>query len=481
MLEKARRVVIRGVGMVSCLGVTSSSTWARLLENKCGIGLLDRKIAKIHGPSPCHIGGSVNNEALESRWSDLLSDQSRFRGFEKQIDRRAMSRTSILGMLAAQEALKQSGWLPQDSQTSSLRDYSSFDDASYRAGTYFSTGLEGIDEIITSQARVNKKGYSGMGAHVLPRTLANMPVAHISRAWGLRGPTMSCSTACASGLHSIGEAFRMIQYGEADMVLAGASEAPLSAWSLMAFSRIRALSMETKEEIASRPFDSSRDGFVMAEGAAAVVLESWPPKNPLMSSSQPPIAEVLGFGRSADAFSLVSPEPSGDGAFRCMKAALDDAGIESLEELGHINCHATSTPVGDVIELSAVARLLSSYKRRSSNASPIQVNSIKGHLGHSLGAAGAIEAVYSALAAQNGVCVANRNLDKPISPDEVIKTLEHTGEKEVARKMTENLFENITFEADHEWGKRSTRRLVLTNSFGFGGTNGCLLLSNWIE
>ncbi|VUZ40134.1 unnamed protein product [Hymenolepis diminuta] len=219
----------------------------------------------------------------------------------------------------------------------------------------------------------------------------------------------------------------------------------------------------------------------MAEGAAAIVLEAWPPKNSSTSSSQSPIAEVLGFGRSADAFSLVSPEPSGDGAFRCMKAALDDAGIESIEELGHINCHATSTHVGDVIELSAVARLLSSYGKRSANASPIQINSVKGHLGHSLGAAGAIEAVYSALAAQNGVCVANRNLEKPISPDEVIKVLENTGDKEMARKMTENLFENITFEADHEWAKRSKRRLVLTNSFGFGGTNGCLLLSNWVE
>ncbi|VUZ40135.1 unnamed protein product, partial [Hymenolepis diminuta] len=258
IMEKTRRVVIRGVGMVSCLGVTASAVWTRLLGNETGIGVLD---PKMHGLSPCHIGGTVNDEALESRWRELLADQSRLRGVEKQISRRAMSRTSILGMLAAQEAVKQSGWLPQDSQTPSLRDYSSIDDISYRAGTYFSTGLEGIEEIITSQASIDKKGYPGMGAHVLPRTLANMPVAHISRAWGLRGPTMSCSTACASGLHSVGEAFRMIQHGEADMVLAGASEAPLNAWSLMAFSRIRALSMETKAEIASRPFDSSRDGF----------------------------------------------------------------------------------------------------------------------------------------------------------------------------------------------------------------------------
>lgn len=172
----------------------------------------------------------MNSDALESRWNQLVSDQSRLRGVEKLIDRRAMSRASVLGMLAAQEALKQSGWLPSDFETSS-RDYSSLDDISYRAGspchcilysfkssyktdwysagTYFSTSLEGIEEIMTSQARINKRGYPGMGAYVLPRTLANMPVAHISRAWGLRGPTMSCSTACASGLHSIGEAFRM--------------------------------------------------------------------------------------------------------------------------------------------------------------------------------------------------------------------------------------------------------------------------------
>ncbi|KAM7541166.1 hypothetical protein Aperf_G00000034527 [Anoplocephala perfoliata] len=476
MLEKARRVVIRGVGMMSCLGVTASANWSRLLKNECGIGILESSIS---GTGPCRIGGSVSSNALEARWSQLMSDQSHLRGVEKVIDRRTMSRASVLGMLAAQEALKQSGWLPSDSEISS-RDYSSLDDISYRAGTYFSTGLEGVEEILTSQARIDKRGYSGMGAYVLLRTLPNMPVAHISRAWGLRGPTMSCSTACASGLHSIGEAFRMIQYGEADMVLAGASEAPLNTWSLMAFARIRALSSEAKAELASRPFDISRDGFVMAEGAAALVLEAWPPSKSSLSPPQPPIAEVLGFGRSADAYSLVSPEPSGDGAFRCMKAALDDAGVNSLDELGHINCHATSTPLGDVIELSAVARLLSSYGKRHT-AFPIQVNSVKGHLGHSLGAAGAMEAVYSVLAAQNGVCVGSRNLEKPISPDEVISTLKHIGDVDASRMMAQNLFENISFEADYEWAKRSKRRLVLTNSFGFGGTNASLLLSNWVE
>ncbi|EUB63820.1 3-oxoacyl-[acyl-carrier-protein] synthase, mitochondrial [Echinococcus granulosus] len=477
MLEKSRRVVIRGVGLVSCLGVTVSENWMHLLRNDCGIGLLDGNCAG----GPCRIGGRVNNGAMESRWRLLEEEQAFLPGVERQIDRRAMSRASVLGMLASQEALKQSGWLPQHSG-SPPRNYSVLNDVSYRAGTYFSTGLEGVAEILSSQARVDRHGYAGMGAHVLPRTLANMPVAHISRAWGLRGPNMACSTSCASGLHSIGEAFRMIQHGEADMVLAGAAEAPLNPWSLMAFSRIRALSMETQAQRASRPFDAARDGFVMAEGAAALVLESWP--SPTSSSAQPPIAEVLGFGRSADAYSLVSPEPSGDGAFRSMKAALDDAGIDSLDELGHINCHATSTPVGDVIELSAVARLIATYGKRS-HSEPIHVNSVKGHLGHCLGAAGAVEAAYSAMAAHHGVCVGNRNLERPISSAEVVEILKHGSNEKTARSVAQRLFENISFDSDRDWAERTEnngrRRLVLTNSFGFGGTNASLLLSNYVK
>ncbi|VDM18971.1 unnamed protein product [Hydatigera taeniaeformis] len=477
MLEKSRRVVIRGVGLVSCLGVTTSENWLRLLNNDCGIGYLEADCVG----GPCRIGGKVNDEAMESRWRSLKEEQSFLPGLEKHIDRRFMSRASVLGILASQEALKQSGWLPQQSDSPS-RNYSAFGDASYRAGAYFSTGLEGVAEILRSQYRVDKCGYAGMGAHVLLRTLANMPVAHISRAWGLRGPNMACNTSCASGLHSVGEAFRMIKYGEADMVLAGAAEAPLNPWSLMAFSRIRALSLEAEPERASRPFDAARDGFVMAEGAAALVLEAWPSRT--SSLVHPPIAEILGFGRSGDAYSLVSPEPSGDGAFRSMKAALDDAGIESLDELGHINCHATSTPVGDAIELSAIARLLATYAKRNGSA-PIQVNSVKGHLGHCLGAAGAVEAVYSAMAAYHGLCVGNRNLERPISSSEVVKVLEHGIDKATARSLARRLFENISFDSDRDWVKRTEnsgrRRLVLTNSFGFGGTNASLLLSNHIK
>ncbi|KAL5112949.1 3-oxoacyl-acyl-carrier-protein synthase mitochondrial [Taenia crassiceps] len=476
MLEKSRRVVIRGVGLVSCLGVTVTENWARLLKNECGIELLE----DICADAPCRIGGKVNNEAIESRWRLLEEEQAFLTGVERQVDRRAMSRASMLGMLASQEALKQSGWLPQHFSSPS-RNYSAPDDVSYRAGAYFSTGLEGVAEILSSQTRVDKRGYAGMDAHVLLRTLANMPVAHISRAWGLRGPNMACSTSCASGLHSVGEAFRMIRYGEADMVLAGAAEAPLNPWSLMAFSRIRALSTEMQAQRASRPFDAARDGFVMAEGAAALVLEAWP--SPISSPSQTPIAEVLGFGRSADAYSLVSPEPSGDGAFRSMKAALDDAGVEFLDELGHINCHATSTPVGDAIELSAVARLIAAYGRRG-GSTPIHVNSVKGHLGHCLGAAGAVEAVYSAMAAHHGVCVGNRNLERPISTTEVAEILERS-DKKTARSVAQKLFENISFNSDRDWAKRTEnngrRRLVLTNSFGFGGTNASLLLSNYVK
>uniref|UniRef100_A0A5K3FMG6 beta-ketoacyl-[acyl-carrier-protein] synthase I n=1 Tax=Mesocestoides corti TaxID=53468 RepID=A0A5K3FMG6_MESCO len=477
MQEKYRRVVVRGVGLVSCLGVSVAETWGRLLRNECGLRPLEDAISVVGFNGPCRVGGSVSDQAIDERWQELENDQASLPGLAGRTDRRSMSRACVLGILAAHEALQQSGWLPD--HNSSSCDSSRLNQISFRAGTYFSTGMEGVSEILRSQALMDERGYAGMGAHVLLRTLGNMPAAHISRAWGLRGPAMTCNTACASGLHSVGEAFRMIQHGEADMVLTGACEAPLNSWILTAFSRIRALSLEPDAQRASRPFDAARDGFAMAEGAAAMVLEAWPlPGSP---SCQPPIAEILGFGRSSDAYSLVSPEPTGDGAFRSMKAALDDARIDSLTDLGHINCHATSTPAGDTTELAAIARLFAAYGTQH-HQTQVQVNSVKGHLGHSLGAAGALEAVYCALAAKHGICVANRNLERPPSPDEIARVLERTTKKDEAKEISEMMFEKISFGAEPNWVRKGgRRRLVLTNSFGFGGTNASLVLSNWVD
>ncbi|KAL7061686.1 hypothetical protein AAHC03_01601 [Spirometra sp. Aus1] len=485
-IRHSRRVVVTGLGLVTCLGIGVQSNWTRLLKNECGIrGLTGEDLL-----GPCRVAGTLPPGVLEQTVSRIVEQQASLRGLERQLDRQAMSRTSMLGIVAAHEALQQSGWLPPFDQLSH-RNFAAEDRASCKAGTYFSAGLEGVEEIVNSLCLMQKKGYRGMGAHVLPRTLPNMPVGHISRAWGLRGPTMSVNTACASGLHSVGEAYRMIQYGEADMVVAGGCEASVLPWTLAAFSRIRALAVgyNDQPELASRPFDSQRQGFVLSEGAGALVLEAWPTPTHLLAAlhgrtpDHQPLAEIVGFGRSADAYNLVSPEPTGSGAFRSMKAALDDAGLHDLDQVEHINCHATSTPLGDVIELAAIAQLMEHYPRAASTPR-IAINSIKGHVGHCLGAAGAVEAVYSVLAAKHARAVPNRNLEKTVTSEEVGDVL-RLGREEGGWKtnqQAELLFTRAFMPTRSSVAldlRPNARRMVLTNSFGFGGTNASILLSSW--
>ncbi|VDL88670.1 unnamed protein product [Schistocephalus solidus] len=484
-MHHSRRVVVTGLGLVTCLGSGVQNNWTSLLKNECGI----RKLTGEDCVGPCHIAGTLPPGVLEEAVSRIMEQQASLRGLERQLDRQAMSRTSLLAIVAAHEALQQSGWLPAPNQTSP-RNFATEDQASCRAGTYFSAGLEGVEEIVKSLCLTQKKGYRGMGAHVLPRTLSNMPVGHISRAWGLRGPTMSANTACASGLHSVGEAYRMIQYGEADMVVAGGCEASVLPWTLAAFSRIRALALDYNDQpkLASRPFDSQRQGFVMSEGAGALVLEAWPTPLHLLDAlhrrtlDHQPLAEIVGFGRSADAYNLVSPEPTGSGAFRSMKAALDDARLHDLNQVEHINCHATSTPLGDVIELAAIAKLLEHYPR-SASAPRIAINSIKGHIGHCLGAAGAVEAVYSVLAAKHARAAPNRNLEQAVTPEEVCKLGHKVGRRE-ADNQAELLFTRTFMPTQSRVAmdsRSNTRLMVLTNSFGFGGANASILLSNWVD
>ncbi|TNN12803.1 3-oxoacyl-[acyl-carrier-protein] synthase [Schistosoma japonicum] len=363
----------------------------------------------------------------------------------------------------------------------------------YRAGVYFGVGMDGPIEVMNTSSGILTKTYSTIGPHALTRTLGNIPAGIISRIWGLRGPCMTVNTACAAGLHCIGEAYRMIQNNEADLVVAGACESPLNAWTIAAFCRLRALCTQCNDtpEQASRPFDSLRKGFVLSEGAAAVVLQAWPPPTDFLLQSfeelPKPIAEIIGFGRSGDAYHLVAPDSTGSGALRSMLNAFNDSKLTDLNEIGHINCHATSTTVGDLVELSAIAQMFGECFT-SQNHSPIVINSIKGHLGHCLAAAGAVETVYAALSVNRSLICGNLNLHNPISDYELMEHLKSNPKYVSSIFFIEkcmDLFKNYAVLPKHNemqvtWPS-NRRRIAMVNSFGFGGTNGTLLISEWTD
>ncbi|CAH8586509.1 unnamed protein product [Schistosoma rodhaini] len=469
-----RRVAITGLGVCTPLGFSVSELWANLLQGSCGISKTLDEFSFL----PSHVFGSIDDRKLEEQKSLVESEVYKSCVLDISNDWRSVSRASALGIIATCEAFKQVKWKAN---------------SGYRAGVCFGVGLDGPNEVMNTSSGILSKKYSTIGPHALTRILGNMPAGIISRIWGLRGPCMTVNTACASGLHCIGEGFRMIQNNEADLVVTGACESPLNAWIIAAFCRLRALCTQFNDtpEKASRPFDSLRKGFVLSEGAATVVLQAWPPPDSFLVESfietPKPIAEVIGFGRSGDAHHLVAPDATGNGALRSMLNAFKDSKLEHFSQIGHINCHATSTPVGDLTELSAIAQIFGEYFTPQYHT-PVVINSIKGHLGHCLAAAGAIETVYSALSVnQNRIC-GNLNLHNPISIYELMEVLKSNSSSSTNISFNEkciDLFKNYAVLPRHDeiqvaWPD-SHRRIVMTNSFGFGGTNGTLLISEWTD
>ncbi|CAH8853721.1 unnamed protein product [Trichobilharzia szidati] len=432
-----RRVAITGVGVCTPIGCGVPDFWTNLINGFCGISKTHDGFSFL----PSRVAGIITDRDFEEQKCLVNSSLKETWKVDISSDWKSISRASALGVIATHEAFRQVKWKMN---------------SGYRAGVYFGVGMDGPSEVIDTASGILTKKYSGVGPHALTRTLSNIPAGVISRIWGLRGPCMATNTACAAGLHCIGEAFRMIQNNEADLVVAGACEAPLNPWTMAAFSRLRALCTQFNDtpEQASRPFDSQRKGFVLSEGAAAVVLQAWPPPDDFLRESfdEPPtpIAEIIGFGRSGDAHHLVAPEPTGNGAFRSMLNAFKDSKLESLNQIGHINCHATSTPVGDRVELSAIAQLLGEHLIHRDT--PIVINSIKGHIGHCLAAAGAIETVYAALSVNKGVICGNLNLHNPISNDELMEVIQmnrnsHTDSSFVQKCI--NVFNSATVLPKH--------------------------------
>jgi 3-oxoacyl-[acyl-carrier-protein] synthase II len=411
MASERRRVVLTGVGLVSPLAVGTGATWEALLAGKSGIGPITRFDASRHD---CRIAGEV-------------------KGFDPAlyVDKKDVKKSDAFihyALAAAQFALDDSG----------LR----IDEANGdRVGVIVGSGIGGLPLIEKMHGILLEKGPDRVSPFFIPGLIVNMAAGQISMRWGARGPNSAPATACTTGLHAVGDAFRQIQLGYADAMIAGGSESVLTPLALAGFASMRALSTRNDEpEKASRPWDRDRDGFVISEGAGIVVLEEL---EQARRRGAPIYAEVVGYGMSADAHHISAPHPEGDGAVRVMREALRDAGLQP-EAVDYINAHGTSTSLGDLGEVKAIKRVFGAHAYR------LAVSSTKSSTGHLLGAAGGLESGILALAIRDQVLPATLNLDHPDEGCD-LDFVPHT--------------------------PRPARLDVgLTNSFGFGGTNGAIIM-----
>jgi 3-oxoacyl-[acyl-carrier-protein] synthase II len=415
-----RRVVVTGLGLVSPLGCGSELAWSRLLSARSGLAALPEWAAVL----PARVAGIVptkRNDADGGFDPDLVVPPK---------DQRRMDRFILFALAAASEAIAQAAWNPSDAH--SLQ----------RTATVIASGIGGFPAIVEAVRTTDQRGVRRLSPFTVPSFLANLAAGHISIRYGLKGPIGTPVTACAASVQAIGDAARLIRAGEADVGICGGSEACIDLVSLGGFASARALSTGFNDTPAraSRPFDRDRDGFVMGEGAGVVVLEEY---EHAKARGARIYAEVTGYGLSGDAYHITSPSPDGDGGYRSMAAALKRAGI-TTSDIDYINAHGTSTQVGDEIELGAVERLLGNA------ASRISMSSTKSSTGHLLGAAGAIEAIFSILAIRDNIAPPTINLENP-SVQTAIDLV-----PQVPRKREINV--------------------ALSNSFGFGGTNASVIV-----
>jgi 3-oxoacyl-[acyl-carrier-protein] synthase II len=413
-----RRVVITGLGLVTPLGVGVESVWSKLLAGQSGANVAHGfKIDDLPCRIACQIPIGDEDGAFKA---DLWMEPKEQRKVDPFI---------IYGIAAASMALQDANWKPQ-----------SYDEQ-VRSGVLIGSGIGGIGGIYEATRILEEKGPRRISPFFIPGRLINLVSGYVSIEHGLKGPNHAVVTACSTGAHAIGDAARLIIFGDADVMVAGGTEAPINRLSLAGFAACRALSTSFNDspQAASRPYDKDRDGFVMGEGAGIVVLEEY---EHAKARGAKIYAELVGYGLSGDAHHITSPSEDGDGAYRCMKAALARANI-SAEQIDYINAHGTSTPLGDEIELKAVERLVGKA------ASKLTMSSTKSSIGHLLGAAGAVEAIISILAIRDGVAPATLNLDHP-SVETQIDLVPHQP-------------------------KAMDMEYVLSNSFGFGGTNASLV------
>ncbi len=418
-----RRVVVTGMGMVTPLGCGVEPAWQRLIKGESGAKIIDTfDISDVNAKVACIIprGDGSNGTFNPDQWMEPK-------------EQRKVDDFILYAMCAAKQALDDASWRPE-----------SYEDQT-RTGVLIGSGIGGIEGIAEVAVTLHEKGPRRVTPFFIPGRIINLASGFVSIAFGLKGPCHAVVTACSTGAHAIGDAARMIALGDADVMLAGGAESPVNRIALCGFAALRALSTAFNDtpKRASRPYDKDRDGFVMGEGAGAVVLEAL---DHAKARGAKIYAELTGYGLSGDAYHITAPAPDGDGAFRCMSMAVKRAGI-SVGDVDYINAHGTSTPMGDEIELHAVERLIGNATGR------VSMSSTKSCIGHLLGAAGAVEAIISILAMRDGIAPPTINLDDP-SVETPIDLVPH-----VARKR--------------EIGT------VLSNSFGFGGTNASLIFTRY--
>lgn len=414
-----RRVVVTGMGITCPLGVGVEHVWRRLIAGDSGLSAIT---AFDVSDLPCKVAGQMPPGSKADGCFDLAE-------WVPVKDQKKMDRFIQLGIVAATEAMNDAGWTPQS------------DEDHYRAGVMIGSGIGGLQTIYEASVLVHEGKARRLSPFFIPSALVNLVSGHVSIKFGLKGPNHSAVTACATGVHAIGDASRLIALGDADIMLAGGAEAAVCQLGIAGFSASRALSTGFNENprAASRPWDKDRDGFVMGEGSGVLFLEEY---EHAKRRGAKIYAEIVGYGMSGDAHHITAPADHHDGAFRAMKAALKSGGL-TPSDVQYINAHGTSTPMGDDLELEAVENMFGDA------AKTVAMSSTKSATGHLLGAAGAIEAVFSILAVRDGVAPPTLNLDEP-SRTSVIDRVAHTAQQ---RRID----------------------IALSNSFGFGGTNASIL------
>lgn len=460
--------MITGVGLVCPLGCGHEGIWQKIMSNRQGISSLTDRNIEIAG-SGVTAAGFVPWKSSEqsSSSSNHQTDGPTFEddGYsEEQLFGRLVSRELSLAtqyaICASDLALKHAGLIDESRCEQDATPTLKLECGGVRAGAAIASGGIGSLSDIVEGGENLKLSYKKLSPYFVPKVLMNMAAGHVSIKYGLKGPVNSVATACAAGAHSIGDAYNYIRMGYADVMLAGGTEACIDKLSVAGFARMKALSSNAVSAKASRPFDGQRDGFVIGEGAGVLVLEEL---SVALRRGAPIIAEVLGFGISGDAHHATHPPPNGAGAERSMRQALAFAGI-AAEQVGYVNAHATSTPVGDAIEVRAIERVFGSSEGRDRR--PLFVSSTKGATGHLLGAAGAVETAFTAFALRDGIIPATLNLDNESencrwsSPH-----IHHVPHTSITYPRDKTLLPDLSF--------------ALKNSFGFGGTNVALVLGKY--
>jgi 3-oxoacyl-[acyl-carrier-protein] synthase II len=418
-LAAPRRVVVTGMGIACPLGLGVENVWKRLTAGESGLGIIEsfdvsQLTAKIAGQVP--VGTKAEGKLDLNEWIPVK-------------DLKKMDRFIQLALVAAEEAVEDSGWKPED------------EDSRCRTGVMIGSGIGGLPTIFEASVLIKEGKTRRLSPFFIPSALINLASGHVSIKYGFKGPNHSVVTACATGVHALGDAARLIALGDADVMVAGGAEAAVSEIGMAGFCASRALSTSFNEAPTqgSRPWDKDRDGFVMGEGAGVLVLEEY---EHAKKRGAKIYAEVVGYGMSGDAHHITAPSEDGDGAFRSMRAALRSAGV-TPDQVQYVNAHGTSTPMGDDLELGAVERLWGDA------AKGLAMSSTKSAIGHLLGAAGAVEGIFSVLAIRDGIAPPTLNLEEPSRESAIDRVAKVAQQRKI--------------------------EVALSNSFGFGGTNASIV------